>query len=631
MSQYGSNANKSAISGALIAVTLIAAAILVSGGGGSATNLAAVTTSSQRLTFPNSSSPTSVPSTTGSASPNESPPCATGPLTLVGSTAFEPIAQQAALQYMQDCPGATITVNDGDSAYGMSQVLGAVGSSDAGSMIAMYDGIYGSAKGLIPHAIGYVISPLLRTKGLFPASGLSTGDLRTIFVQFGRKGVVAVGRRAGSGSRKAFFTNVLNPNSANPVPAPYGRKCPNPPTGSAVSFTSCTEDSTTSSLDFVNGTPNAIGYAETYGLLNGYPQVSEVKIDGFAPRRDNVLNGNYKFWAVEHLYAAISPTALATDFLTFLPGYIESNPTTDFITCADAPNTLESDCHSATSSQPSTRTSQPSTRTSQPSTPTSQRPTPTSQPPKPGKSALLFDILSIGSWCTLGIGIIWLCVAVPRWILKPRAGKRPWWQWLGWALALVAIGWATAWSVYFLGIRGVIPVLAPIVASLIGYWWTHRSRPGTPVGTGPGIATPVGTGPGIATPGPNGEPDPTSAQESAVREPLSENSQKNVTDPNWTALTISDLEPTINIISGRLRDKTQIDLIVSMSNLQHVRWPITWAEPWELWTPVFDAALDESHEKFELLCRNIRKKLGARSEGAFEDALRELGLFPFRF
>ncbi len=394
MSQYSSNPNKSAISAALIAATLIAAAVLVSGGGGSGTNLAAVTTS-----------------TTGPASPNESPPCATGSLTLVGSTAFEPIAQEAASEYMQDCPGATITVNDGDSSYGMAKVLGAVssGSSDAGSMIAMYDGTYTGAKGLMPHAMGYVIFSVIAHKGLFPASGLSSGDLRTIFVQFGKKGVVAVGRRAGSGSRKALFTNVLYPNSANPIPAPYGRKCPNPPTGSAVSFTSCTEDSTTSSLDFVNETPNAIGYAETYGLLNGYPQVSEIKIDGFAPRRDNVLNGKYRFWAVEHLYAAISPTTLTEDFLTFLPGYIESNPTTDFIVCADAPNTLENDCHSAPSPSPS-----PTSSTSpHPTSSTSPHPTSSTSVPLASSTSWV-DILIWALIILIILAIIIILIKVLR-------------------------------------------------------------------------------------------------------------------------------------------------------------------------------------------------------------------------
>jgi len=96
-------------------------------------------------------------------------------------------------------------------------------------------------------------------------------------------------------------------------------------------------------LNFVNGTPNAIGYAEVFGPL-GYPHISVLSIDNVAPTRENVLNGLYKFWTVEHLYAAIHPAQLTKDFLGFLPHYIESNLPPDFIACSDALKRLGADC-----------------------------------------------------------------------------------------------------------------------------------------------------------------------------------------------------------------------------------------------------------------------------------------------
>jgi ABC-type phosphate transport system substrate-binding protein len=268
------------------------------------------------------------------------PVCATGSLQLIGSTAFQPIAHTAADAYMQACPGAKITVTGGDAAYGVGQVQKAVRAhaKTAGSVIAMYDGSSTATAGLTPHPVGVLIFSLVAHTGLFPSMSVSSGQLRKIFVAPGEKGVVAVGRRSGSGTRKAFITNVLRKDPG----APSASNCPGP-TGRASSLASCTEDSTSSVLSFVNGTPNAIGYAEVYGPLVGFPQVSVIRVDNAGATAADVQNGSYHFWTVEHLYAAPQPTALAARFLDFLPGYVESNPLGDFIACADAPR-LAADC-----------------------------------------------------------------------------------------------------------------------------------------------------------------------------------------------------------------------------------------------------------------------------------------------
>jgi hypothetical protein len=52
--------------------------------------------------------------------------------------------------------------------------------------------------------------------------------------------------------------------------------------------------------------------------LAAYSHVSVIRIDNAMPTRDNVRNGSYSFWIVEHLYAGMQPTALAKDFLDFL-------------------------------------------------------------------------------------------------------------------------------------------------------------------------------------------------------------------------------------------------------------------------------------------------------------------------
>jgi ABC-type phosphate transport system substrate-binding protein len=208
-------------------------------------------------------------------------------------------------------------------------------------MIAMYDGSSSTA-GLQPSPAGVLIYSVVAHAGLVSGKNITPGELRKIFIKPGEPNVVAVGRRGGSGSRQAFNVKVLSPQV--PSPADKGN-CPSP-NGSAYHHTSCTEDSTADVLSFVNGTPNAIGYAEVrevHGSLAGYPHVSVISIDNAAPTAGNVRDGSYSFWTVEHLYAGTQLTALAKDFLGFLPNYIESNPQPDFIACSGVPG-LTANC-----------------------------------------------------------------------------------------------------------------------------------------------------------------------------------------------------------------------------------------------------------------------------------------------
>jgi ABC-type phosphate transport system substrate-binding protein len=210
----------------------------------------------------------------------------------------------------------------------------------------MYDGLASPAytAGLSPHAVGVLIYSIVAHTGLFPALNINTDSLHKIFVKPGEQGVVAVGRRAGSGSRLTFVMKVLGLNPAAPDVTPDKGSCPKP-NGRNASFANCTEDSTADLLTFVNNTLNAIGYAEVYRPLTGsYPQVSVIAINNVMPTPDNVRNGLYGFWTVEHLYMAVHPTTLTGYFLDFLSHYIESHPPHDFIACSAALKKLEPDC-----------------------------------------------------------------------------------------------------------------------------------------------------------------------------------------------------------------------------------------------------------------------------------------------
>lgn len=94
----------------------------------------------------------------------------------------DPIAGEAADAYKKVCKGATINLNYGqgkDSAYGVSQVAQAVSShsTQAGSMIAMYDGVTTLAKGLTPDPVGVLIYSVV-AHGAISGSDISVAELK---------------------------------------------------------------------------------------------------------------------------------------------------------------------------------------------------------------------------------------------------------------------------------------------------------------------------------------------------------------------------------------------------------------------------------------------------------------------
>jgi phosphate transport system substrate-binding protein len=222
---------------------------------------------------------------------------------------------------MKTCTQATITVASQDSAFGVTQEEKAVAnnSASAGSTIAMYDGGTTLGPKLVPHPVGVLIYAVVAHKGLFTGSDVTYPDLVKIFVNHGDPSKVVVGRQSGSATHLNFFAFL------------------HAKTGVADHI----ENDSAGVISFVGKTQNAVGYAVA---LRINPQVSLLSIDNVQPSRADVLSGSYKFWAAEHIYTAPQPTALATDFLAFLPHYIESHPQGYFITCSDATGLAGTDC-----------------------------------------------------------------------------------------------------------------------------------------------------------------------------------------------------------------------------------------------------------------------------------------------
>jgi ABC-type phosphate transport system substrate-binding protein len=274
--------------------------------------------------------------------------CASGSIELIGSSTFGPVVQAAASIYTRQCH-ASINVVYGDvggkgidSAYAAATVNAAVQSkpAQAGSMIAMYNGVTSIAPFLTPDPLGVLIFSVVAHTGLYSGSDISSSELKRLFLQGGEPGKVAVGRQAGTGTRTTLLGFLQR---QGPGPQVSGNICP-PPAASAA----CTEYSNMRLLSFVNETRNAIGYAEvdqeSNGHPAGYPDASVLSINGIAPTPANVRNGSYNFATVANLYMPPHPSALAKSFYQYLLQYIAANQSDGLITCSGVPKRLEANC-----------------------------------------------------------------------------------------------------------------------------------------------------------------------------------------------------------------------------------------------------------------------------------------------
>jgi ABC-type phosphate transport system substrate-binding protein len=276
------------------------------------------------------------PASSSASSPHsQTPPppfeCASGSITLVGSSAFGPFVRQAAHAYInQYCQHykITITVNPpkpgdetykGDSAYGLSYAKNPQNGEDPSTVIAMYDGLPDASisNPLRPYPpVGVVIFSVIANNDTFPEPDATTGQLVNIFVGPDDGNYIAIGRRGGSAGRLNFFREVLR---QDPAKTPSAKPC----NGQGEQLASCTTDNSQDAINIVNSTPRSVSFAAVNGTtLQGDPNVSVISIDGDSPTTPNVLNKKYHFVAVEHLFTATSPKPLATDFINFLRHYM---------------------------------------------------------------------------------------------------------------------------------------------------------------------------------------------------------------------------------------------------------------------------------------------------------------------
>ncbi|MFG1666368.1 substrate-binding domain-containing protein [Streptomyces sp. Y7] len=261
--------------------------------------------------------------------------CEQGELTVIGSTAFEPVITTLAKQYENKCAGAEIEVQTRGSEAGVAE-LGALADrskSAARSVVAFSDGPLGDRLGLKGKKVALSVFTLAVNDGVdVGPKGLTVAQVREIYQgRYKRWGevlpdadrataelpIVLVSRSDSSGTRQVFQDRVLGEWERAQSTSLDCR----PPTGAVTVVTRCELAGTGDVLDKIAEQPGAIGYSEL-GVAARHKGVRPVPLDGDRANVDEIERGDsaYPYRDIEYAYTYGTPSgdSLAAGFLAYL-------------------------------------------------------------------------------------------------------------------------------------------------------------------------------------------------------------------------------------------------------------------------------------------------------------------------
>jgi ABC-type phosphate transport system substrate-binding protein len=251
--------------------------------------------------------------------------CVSGNLSVVGSTAFEPIVREAAKSYQGLCPGASFSFDMRGSGEGLQ----AVSAAKRPGMLAFSDGEKPDGlPALLPRPLAFFLFTLVINAGA-GVQDLTVDQIHQIYagkvtnwqdLGGNDQPVRLVSRNPGSGTRAAFQRRVLN---GVREPGSNSDDCRNRDPGSPPGVVRCARDSTDDVLSAVSSTPGALGYSEL-GAAAGQKGVVPVRIGGHPATVADADHGTYPFWETEYGYTYGEPDASspAASFLRYLTNQV---------------------------------------------------------------------------------------------------------------------------------------------------------------------------------------------------------------------------------------------------------------------------------------------------------------------
>lgn len=222
-------------------------------------------------------------------------------ITIVGSTALQPLVEKAATEFEKE-HGGNLTVQGGGSGTGLSQVQeGAVQVGDSDVFAQQQSGIHTNK--LVDHRVAVTgMAPIVNRK--VKVSNVTMQQLREIFTgeitnwkQLGgpNQKIVVINRAKGSGTRLTFQNTVMK-----------GQKM----------MSAQEQDSNGTVQQIVANTPGAISYI-SFSYLQSQG-IHPLKINGVQPSAKNVMTNRWKIWSYEHMYTRGKPTGTTKRFLKYM-------------------------------------------------------------------------------------------------------------------------------------------------------------------------------------------------------------------------------------------------------------------------------------------------------------------------
>lgn len=233
---------------------------------------------------------------------------ASGSITLAGSTALQPLAEQSGKKFTEKNSGATINVQGGGSGTGLKLV--SEGTADIGNsdILAETKLDKDKAKELVDHkvcAIGFAIVANNDIK----VDNLTKDQIQKIFTgeitnwkQVGGDDLAinVINRTKSSGTRATFKDTVMGGKDEKE--------------GLGI-----TQDSNGSVEKSIASTKGSISYlALSYINDEVKKNIKMIKIEGVEANKDNITTGKYPFWSYEHMYTKGEAKDLSKTFIEYM-------------------------------------------------------------------------------------------------------------------------------------------------------------------------------------------------------------------------------------------------------------------------------------------------------------------------
>ena len=223
-------------------------------------------------------------------------------ITIVGSSALQPLIEQAGNDYHLAHMSSNIVVQGGGSGTGLSQVqAGAVEVGTSDVYAETQKGI--DAKQLEDFPVAVVGIVPIANKGV-GVKNLSPKQLSDIFTgkitnwrQVGGKNqsIIVINRSRGSGTRSTFEDLILKGKNA---------------------VNSQEQDSNGTVKKIVNSTPGTISYI-SFPYANDQ-NIQKISINHVQPENKNIPTNKWPLWSYEHMYTKGQPNKATAAFIKYV-------------------------------------------------------------------------------------------------------------------------------------------------------------------------------------------------------------------------------------------------------------------------------------------------------------------------